>query len=119
MKGRRKKYLFRVTLTGFLAVLALGLFTFSGAADEIVADFSADRVENLPGKEIRFADESTGTVTAWHWDFGDGGTSTEKNPTHVYTKIGYYTVTLKVTGPGGSDTVQKKEFIRISEDCTC
>jgi PKD repeat protein len=83
------------------------------------ADFSADRVEIRPEMEIRFFDDSTGKITAWLWDFGDGGTSTQQNPTHVYMKNGYYTVTLKVTGPQGSDTVKKVEFIRVSEDCNC
>ena len=83
------------------------------------ADFSADRVEIRPEMEIRFLDESTGNITSWLWDFGDGGTSTQQNPTHVYLKNGYYTVTLKVTGPQGSDTVKKVEFIRVSEDCNC
>jgi PKD repeat protein len=83
------------------------------------ADFSADRVEIRPEMEIRFLDESVGKVTSWLWDFGDGGTSTQQNPTHVYMKNGYYTVTLKVTGPQGSDTVKKVEFIRVSEDCNC
>jgi PKD repeat protein len=83
------------------------------------ADFSADRVEIRPDMEIRFLDESTGKITSWLWDFGDGGTSTQQNPTHVYLKNGYYTVTLKVTGPQGSDTVKKVEFIRVSEDCNC
>jgi len=83
------------------------------------ADFSADRVEIRPEMEIRFTDESTGTITSWAWDFGDGSTSNEQNPAHVYQKNGYYTVTLKVTGPHGSDTVKKVEFIRVSEDCNC
>jgi len=84
-----------------------------------VAEFSADRVEVRPDMEVKFFDESQGEVTAWKWDFGDGGTSTEKNPVHVYTKNGQYTVTLTVTGPGGSDTVTKTDFVRISEDCNC
>ena len=83
------------------------------------AGFSADRVEVQPEKEIHFIDESTGTVTSWLWDFGDGTTSTEQNPAHVYPKNGYYTVTLKVTGLNGTDTVKKVEFIRVSEDCGC
>ena len=83
------------------------------------ADFSADRVEVRPDMEIKFFDESQGEVTSWKWDFGDGSTSTEKNPIHVYAKNGQYSVTLTVTGPGGSDTATKTDFVRISEDCNC
>ncbi|HPP93589.1 MAG TPA: PKD domain-containing protein, partial [Bacteroidales bacterium] len=41
--------------------------------------------------------------TTYFWDFGDGNTSTVKNPTHIYTVAGIYRVTLVVTGPGGQD----------------
>ena len=38
-----------------------------------------------------------GTISGWHWDFGDGATSTEQNPSHVFDEAGSYTVTLTVT----------------------
>jgi len=44
-----------------------------------------------------------GTPTQWIWDFGDGTTSSEQNPTHVYTSVGTYTVKLSVTD--GTDTI--------------
>lgn len=49
---------------------------------------------------IQFTDTSTdpdGEIVAWLWDFGDGTTSTEQNPTHRYEREGVYTVTLTVT----------------------
>jgi PKD repeat protein len=51
-----------------------------------------------------FTDQSTGVIKAWSWDFGDGETSTDQNPTQAYEVHGDYLVTLTVTGPGGSDT---------------
>ena len=45
----------------------------------------------------QFKDESTGGPTTWHWDFGDGGTSAEQNPSHTYSVAGNYTVTLTIT----------------------
>lgn len=42
--------------------------------------------------------------TSWHWDFGDGRTSTEQNPTHTYASPGTYTITLTVTNAHGTDT---------------
>ena len=53
----------------------------------------------------RFTDTSTdddGNVTARSWRFGDGGTSTERQPTHRYAAPGSYTVTLSVTDDGGA-----------------
>lgn len=46
--------------------------------------------------EYTFTNSSTGAVS-YEWDFGDGNTSTEESPTHVYDVAGIYTVTLKAT----------------------
>ena len=53
------------------------------------------------------------TETSWEWDFGDGTTSTEKDPTHTYLTPGAYTVSLTVTGPGGDDTETKENYIIV------
>ncbi len=63
---------------------------------------------------VTFGDASTGTVTAWAWTFGDGGTSTAQNPSYTYTKVGTYRVSLTVTGPGGSNTQTKTNYIIAS-----
>ena len=57
------------------------------------------------GLSCGFADGSTdsdGTVTAWHWDFGDGTSSAERNPSHAYTADGTYQVTLTATDDRGA-----------------
>jgi len=48
-----------------------------------------------------------GPDTAWMWEFGDGGTSTERNPTHIFTNTGLFNVQLTATGPGGVDIQTK------------
>lgn len=53
---------------------------------------------------IAFTDASTNDPDAWLWDFGDGSTSTEQNPTHTYTAPGDYTVCLIASNSAGSDT---------------
>lgn len=58
---------------------------------------------------VQFTDNSKGTPTAWSWDFGDGNTSTEQNPSHVYTAPGKYTVCLTITNECGDDE-QCEEF---------
>lgn len=53
---------------------------------------------------VNFTDTSTpgprGPITAWHWDFGDGSTSTVQNPSHAYAVTGLYSVELTITGTG-------------------
>ena len=54
-------------------------------------------------RTVCFRDQSYGPITSWHWDFGDGTTSTEQNPTHTYSRdYAHYVVTLTVDGPKGS-----------------
>lgn len=56
------------------------------------------------GATLAFDDRSTDpedTLTAWSWDFGDGTTSSERHPSHVYGAPGTYTVTLTVTDADG------------------
>ena len=43
---------------------------------------------------VQFSDLSTGVPSSWSWDFGDGATSTLRNPSHVYASPGTYTATL-------------------------
>lgn len=56
------------------------------------------------GEVTAFTDNSSGAVTTYSWDFGDGGTSDLENPTHQYAAAGIYTVTLTVSNTAGSNT---------------
>ncbi len=47
-------------------------------------------------QSIAFTDQSGASVTSWSWDFGDGQTSTQQNPTHSYQAIGTFNVCLTV-----------------------
>jgi len=68
--------------------------------------------------EVSFADQSTrGTadITSRLWDFGDGATSTDPNPTHTYTAADTHTVSLTVTSAHGSDTATRTNYITVVE----
>jgi len=85
----------------------------SGFPEVIGAGFTADLTSGPVPLTVNYTDQSTGDITSWSWDFGDGATSTEQNPSHTYTDAGTYTVSLAVTGPCGSDTETKTDFISV------
>ena len=66
---------------------------------------------------VRFYNQSTSfyDITDWHWDFGDGETSAESNPTHTYTHSGYYSVTLEVISAGGTSETFRNNYIHVFE----
>lgn len=75
------------------------------------ANFSYSPTEPMEGQNVQFADSSSdldGAVTGWLWSFGDGNTSSQKNPVHWYAKKGTYTVTLSVTDNGGATNTMAK-----------
>jgi glucose/arabinose dehydrogenase len=79
-----------------------------------VGDFSA--TVSPGGAPVTAAFEDASDVpgaTAWHWDFGDGSSSDEHNPVHVYPFAGTYDVRLTVTGPAGSAARQKAAFVAV------
>lgn len=83
-----------------------------------VADFSATPITGNAPLMVQFTDLSTGYIGTRAWDFGDEGSSTDKNPSHVYTSAGIYTVSLTVTGEGGSDIETKTGYITVEEGTT-
>ncbi|GLQ93900.1 protease pro-enzyme activation domain-containing protein [Dyella acidisoli] len=66
-----------------------------------VASFT-DSVSGLTATFTNTSTDSGGTINAYSWTFGDGGTSTTASPSHTYTAAGTYTVTLKVTDNTGA-----------------
>jgi PKD repeat protein len=51
---------------------------------------------------VKFTDWSTGPPTSWKWDFGDGGNSSDRHPTHTFSTAGIYQVVLNITGETGN-----------------
>lgn len=64
---------------------------------------------------VEFTDESTGSPDSWSWDFGDGGTSTDQNPTHTYVTTGTYDVTLEVSNVDGSNIQTFLDIITVED----
>jgi PKD repeat protein len=79
------------------------------------ANFGAFPASGPPPLTVTFNDLSSNEPTAWAWDFGDGGASTEQHPTHVYSQPGMYDVTLTATNAIGADTLTMPDLITVSE----
>ncbi len=71
-----------------------------------VAHFSTNTNEPEVGQDVVF-NNSSENAKSYEWDFGDGFTSTERNPIHWYSGTGTYEVTLTVFGKGGTEDVAK------------
>ena len=80
------------------------IFTLAPLEDKYKKPFEAKWsfiVTDKAKREVTFKDQSVGKINKWHWDFGDGTTSTEQNPVHRYKKPGKYIVVLNIEGPDG------------------
>ncbi|MBX3459235.1 MAG: PQQ-dependent sugar dehydrogenase [Planctomycetes bacterium] len=86
--------------TGYI----IGRIRYTGTVT-LNAAFHATPSSGTAPLNVQFTDTSTGAAS-WSWDFGDGGTSTQQNPQHVFA-AGNWMVTLTVTDGGtGQDTAQ-------------
>jgi PKD repeat protein len=79
-----------------------------------VAEFMASPISGDAPLTVSFTDLSTNLPTSWAWDFGDGGTSIEQNPSYTYNTQGTYDVSLIVTNSFGSDEITKTGYISVT-----
>ena len=80
------------------------------------ADFIGSPTSGLKPLTVNFTNLSSGAYTTCNWTFGDGGTSTNcADPSHQYTASGAYTVSLRVSGLGGTDVETKTNYINVAE----
>ena len=78
-----------------------------------IAYFTASPKIGESPLRVQFSNNSIGEITNYLWDFGDDKTSTLENPTHIYELLGTYTVSLTVTGPHGSKTKTRTDYIEV------
>lgn len=91
-----------VTMFSRLSILLLGIFFFISCEKEDPLEApTADIFRSIVGKQVAFT-ALTLHADQWTWDFGDGQTSTEQNPVHIYEEGGVYTITLTASNDVGS-----------------
>jgi len=78
------------------------------------ADFSGTPTSGPAPLSVQFTDISVGSPSTWEWNFGDGYTSNEENPLHVYESPGTYAVTLTITGVSGTSSTTKNNYITVT-----
>jgi PKD repeat protein len=93
------------------AAVVLGVLVLLAACVrfEGPVDFLADPTSGTKPLAVSFSMAACGSIQQVVWSFGDGETSTERNPVHTYEKAGTYTVTLLVTPRGGDPVATVKE----------
>jgi len=101
--------------TGSNSSIRTGSVTVAAPVKRPAAAFRATpRVGDSP-LAVQFTDTSTGAPRAWRWTFGDGTSSTERNPLHIYREAGSYTIGLRVTNDAGTSTRTKTRLITVTD----
>jgi PKD repeat protein len=97
-----------------------GRVYYTNNAPPPIASFEATPMTGDAPLEVQFTDHSSGQVLEREWTFDDGQTSDEVKPVHLFQFAGAYVVTLRLTGPGGTDetseiitVVNKENFLTV------
>ncbi|KKH49928.1 PKD domain-containing protein [Methanosarcina sp. 1.H.A.2.2] len=113
-----KAGLYSVTLTvsnadGSNTLTKSGYIVVSNVLNGPVTSFSASLTSGKAPFTVDFTGQGKGSPDSWKWSFGDGDTSTEKNPAHTYNKSGLYSVTLTASNEKGSNSLKKTGYIAV------
>jgi PKD repeat protein len=79
----------------------------------VQAGFEAAPREGFAPLAVTFTNRTTGDGSVNLWTFGDGGSSLLPSPVYTYTAAGVYTITLMVSGPGGTDTLVRPAYVTV------
>ena len=112
---------YTVTLTasnivGSNTVSQPGYITVNAAIP--VAAFTSNVTSGTTPLNVQFTDTSNNIPTGWYWTFGDGGTSTLQNPTHTFSTVGTYAVSLGASNSAGSNTTTMPAYITVTNALT-
>jgi PKD repeat protein len=106
-----------VTHSGFIYPDIVNTWTINGStpAGTVQANFSGTPTSGVAPLTVVFTDSSSGTPTAWSWNFGDGGAAgTAQNPSHEYASPGIYSVTLTASNTAGTGVLTRTDYITVT-----
>jgi PKD repeat protein len=110
-------YTVSLTVTGPMGKVTktkTGYITVGSTSPPLQAEFSPPSTDLRNGPvplTVKFTDLSSGNISNWQWDFGDGAKSTSQNPSHTYSATGNYTVKLTVADSKGNKSTETKENV--------
>lgn len=86
----------------------------------VIASFDALDTNNCKAPFFTIFNSTSNNAITYQWDFGDGGTSTLKNPSHTYNSVGSFDVKLVVDGGScGVDSILKLNYIDVDTNLLC
>ena len=101
----------------YLFLILIAMLKPISAAPQVAAYFTTNSTnEGCGSLVVEFQDLSIGDPQTWLWDFGNGNTSTEKNPTTIYSSAGLYDVSLTVSNNLSSDSILEISYIKVYQN---
>lgn len=97
-----------------LVILVICFFSFEKIQGQVVANFNSNVINGCAPLVVQFNDASTGNPNAWQWNFGNSVTSTQQNPSTVFTTPGTYTITLTASNSTSSNTKTSVAYITVN-----
>ena len=97
-----------------LVILVICFFSFEKIQGQVVANFNSNVINGCAPLVVQFNDASTGNPNTWQWNFGNSVTSTQQNPSTVFTTPGTYTITLTASNSTSSNTKTSVAYITVN-----
>lgn len=106
--------LIAVNPSGSDTLIRTGYINVGTAPQPPVANFSGTPTTGNAPLSVTFTDQTSNSPSTWSWTFGDGSTSSDQNPVHVYNAAGSYTVRLIASNTAGADTLERANYIVVT-----
>lgn len=98
----------------FFSILFIAIFSFIHVNAQIVVNFTSEKQEGCAPLQVNFVNQSPANENyTYLWDFGNGNTSTLRNPAYSYLSTGSHTVSLTIFEGDKRETLVKENFITV------